>query len=66
MGVNRLSSGMIDMEKISEASKYEICFYWFRYREEFRRGLTKKITLTKMKKIMDELESQFNETKMVW
>ncbi len=56
MGVNRLSSGMIDMEKISEASKYEICFYWFRYREEFRRGLTKKHTLTKMKKIMDELK----------
>lgn len=56
MGVNRLSAGITNMERITEAAKKEVCFYWFRYKEEFRRALTKKMTLRKMKTIMNELK----------
>ncbi len=55
MGVNRLSVGIIDDDKIREAAKKEICFYWYRYLEEYKRGIIKKQVLGRMQKLMKEV-----------
>lgn len=55
MGVNRLSMGMIDDDQIREAAKKEICFYWYRYVEEYKKGVVKKQVLRRMQKLMKEV-----------
>jgi len=60
MGVNLLRKGMVNDKVIREASKREINFYLFRYREEYKKGLVDKKILERMVDIMDR--SGVNET----
>lgn len=56
MGFNRLSAGIRNDDKIKEAAKKEVCFYWYRYAEEYKKGSIKKVVLSRMEKLMKKLE----------
>ena len=60
MGFNRLSSGIIDQKIIEVAAKKEVAFYWFRYQNEYKKGLLGKDTLMRMKNIMKQLNIDEN------
>jgi len=55
MGVNRVSSGIIDDGVVQEAAKQEIIRRYFRYHWEFMLGVQNKETVQRAKGLMEEL-----------
>ncbi len=55
MGVNLLSQGIVDEEKVKQAAKKEINFYLFRYRQEYKQGLLDEEVLRRMSILMKKV-----------
>lgn len=56
MGVNLLSRGIVDEEKVKQAAKKEINFYLFRYRQEYKKGLVDEKVLNRMSVLMKKVD----------
>jgi len=65
MGVNRLSSGIIDDSVISEASHKEIIRWYFRCAVEYVMGLAEKDSLDHIKMIMQRAGAREEDLKVV-
>ncbi len=55
MGVNCAGGAIVDDKMVREGSKKGIILHWFRYKEEYKRGLVDEIVLERMDKIMAKL-----------
>lgn len=60
MGVNLLSTGIINEKEVKQAAKKEINFYLFRYRQEYKQGLVDEEVLNRMSVLLKKVE--INET----
>ncbi len=65
MGINRVSCGIMDERICREAAKQEIIRRYFRYKEEFLRGLQKRSTVDRMDGIMAKVGLRETERKVV-
>jgi uncharacterized protein (UPF0371 family) len=65
MGVNRVSSGILDDAMISEASHQEIIRRYFRYAVEYAMGLADKETIDRMEHIMNKSGAKAEDRKVV-
>jgi uncharacterized protein (UPF0371 family) len=65
MGVNRAGFAIVDDAAVQEASTQEIIRRYFRYKCEYALGLTEKITVDRVKLLMDELEVTEEDRKIV-
>jgi len=66
MGVNKISSGIIDDEIVREASKQEIIRRYFRHKKENFLGIVDKTVLERMEKLMQKLNLEENYRKVVF
>ncbi|MDD2382083.1 MAG: DUF1846 domain-containing protein [Mariniphaga sp.] len=66
MGVNRVSTGIINDKLIAEASHQEIIRRYFRYAVEYALGLTDKDTLDRILEIMDKTGAKIEDRKVVF
>ncbi|MFH1542670.1 MAG: DUF1846 domain-containing protein [bacterium] len=55
MGVNRAGFGIVDDKIVREAARQEIIRRYFKYACEYAVGLADKITINRIKEVMDEL-----------
>jgi uncharacterized protein (UPF0371 family) len=65
MGVNRVSSGIVNDSIIAEASHQEIIRRYFRCAVEYALGLADKDTLARTVKIMDKIDASEKDRKVV-
>ncbi len=65
MGVNRLSSGIINNKIIEEASEQEIIRRYFRYAVEYTMGLADKKTFEGIKSILEKINLKPEDRKVV-
>jgi len=65
MGFNVLKKGIIDDKIISKAAKKEVIFYFFRYRQEYKRGLANEATMRRMNSLMKRLKIDEQYLKVV-
>jgi len=65
MGVNCVGSAIVDDRKVRQGSKKGIILHWFRYKEEYKRGLVDKIVLERMDKIMAKLDIGEDELRTI-
>lgn len=65
MGVNRISSGIVDDQIISEASYQEIIRRYFRSNVDFTMGLASRETLDRSLEIMNEVGATETDRKVV-
>lgn len=56
MGVNCAGFAIVDDEAVRNASKKGIVLHWFRYKEEYKKGLVDKVVLDRMEKIMKRVK----------
>jgi len=64
MGVNCMAEGIVNDKVVRLGSKKDIVLYWYRYGEEYKKGLVDKKVLDKMKEIMLKagVDSQYLST----
>ncbi len=65
MGVNRVSSAIIDDEVVKEAAKQELVRRYFRYNYEHLLGIEKKETVEKIRLLMEEVKVKLEDRKVV-
>ncbi len=65
MGVNRISSGIIDDQVVREAANQEIIRRYFRYKTEYAMGIEKKETMGRVMLLMQELRISEKDRKVV-
>ena len=65
MGVNRISSGIVDDSIIAEASHQEVIRRYFRCAVEYAMGLTDKDTLNRAVEIMNKTGAKVEDRKVV-
>ncbi len=58
-GVNVIEKGIIDMDKVFIACKYEICRRKERYKNEIKRGFERKITLNRVNNILKKFDKLY-------